>query len=50
MLAEEPLEDIREQLPMARDITDEAFGRSIVLADPDGVTIQVNEHDQELYT
>ena len=33
----------------ARGIADEAFGRSIVLQDPNGLQIQVNEHDRELY-
>ncbi len=34
---------------VARGIADEAFGRSIVLQDPNGLQIQVNEHDRELY-
>jgi hypothetical protein len=29
---------------------DEAFGRSLVVTDPDGLEIQINEHDHELYT
>jgi len=28
---------------------DEAFGRSLGATDPDGVRVQVNEHDRELY-
>jgi catechol-2,3-dioxygenase len=28
-----------------RGITDETFGRSILLRDPDGNAVQVNEHD-----
>lgn len=32
-----------------RDIADEAFGRSVVITDPDGLTIQVNEHQTDLY-
>lgn len=34
----------------ARDITDEAFGRSLTVTDPDGLEIQINEHDSDLYT
>jgi catechol 2,3-dioxygenase-like lactoylglutathione lyase family enzyme len=49
MLAEEPLERLAEVSALARGIADEAFGRSIVLQDPDGLQIQVNEHDRELY-
>jgi catechol 2,3-dioxygenase-like lactoylglutathione lyase family enzyme len=30
---------------LARGIADEAFGRSLVLRDPDGLRLQVNEHD-----
>ncbi|MFI6910405.1 VOC family protein [Nonomuraea sp. NPDC050394] len=33
-----------------RGVADEAFGRSVVFADPDGLLIQINEHDEELYT
>jgi hypothetical protein len=29
---------------------DENFGRSLRVADPDGVLVQINEHDRELYT
>ncbi|MDE0527231.1 MAG: hypothetical protein OXH85_00800 [Truepera sp.] len=31
------------------NIADEAFGRSLLLGDPAGLTIQINEHDPELY-
>jgi catechol 2,3-dioxygenase-like lactoylglutathione lyase family enzyme len=34
---------------VARPIADEAFGRSFVLRDPDGLLLQVNEHDGELH-
>ncbi|MCC6615912.1 MAG: VOC family protein [Anaerolineae bacterium] len=49
-----PLEMLRENLrergiTPARDIIDEAFGRSLVLRDPDGLLIQIDEHDPELY-
>ena len=48
------LEDLVERLAAdgiepARGIADEAFGRSLVLVDPDGLKIQVNEHDPEFY-
>jgi catechol 2,3-dioxygenase-like lactoylglutathione lyase family enzyme len=51
----EPLEALTARLkaasvPLERDIADEAFGRSILLRDPDGMLIQINEHDLELYT
>ena len=29
---------------------DESFGRSLRVVDPDGMLVQVNEHDRELYT
>lgn len=50
MVAEEPLERIADGTPVARGIADEAFGRSIILQDPNGLQIQVNEHDRELYS
>jgi catechol 2,3-dioxygenase-like lactoylglutathione lyase family enzyme len=31
-------------------ISDESFGRSLIVRDPDGLPIQINEHDVELYT
>lgn len=31
-------------------IMDENFGRSLRVRDPDGVRVQINEHDHELYT
>jgi hypothetical protein len=31
-------------------IVDENFGRSLRVVDPDGVAVQVNEHDSALYT
>ncbi len=43
------LEDVLAELRAAgaevvRGITDEPFGRSLVVADPDGLPLQVNEH------
>ena len=48
MVAEEPLERI--DVALARGIADEAFGRSLVVEDPNGLRIQVNEHDRELHS
>ena len=52
--ADEPLEDIAKRV---RDngfepepILDENFGRLIRVRDPDGVVVQINEHDPSLYT
>jgi catechol 2,3-dioxygenase-like lactoylglutathione lyase family enzyme len=45
MVAEEPLERVAETVAPARGIADEAFGRSLVLRDPNGLDIQVNEHE-----
>jgi len=49
-----PLEEIvahweNAGIEPTRDITDEAFGRSAVVTDPDGLAIQVNEHAPDLY-
>jgi catechol 2,3-dioxygenase-like lactoylglutathione lyase family enzyme len=49
LVADEPLERLVGAMPVARGIADEAFGRSLVLRDPNGLQIQVNEHDPELY-
>ena len=51
----EPLERFRDTLvdtgtASVGPIMDEAFGRSLVVTDPDGLEIQINEHDHELYT
>jgi hypothetical protein len=50
----EPLEKVVSRLEdagvdVARGIADEAFGRSIRLVDPEGMSIQINEHDPDLY-
>jgi predicted lactoylglutathione lyase len=51
---DEKLEDLAERLTAAgfepEAILDENFGRSLQVTDPDGVLVQVNEHDRELYT
>jgi catechol 2,3-dioxygenase-like lactoylglutathione lyase family enzyme len=49
LVAERPLEDITSDLggvgvDAARPICDEPFGRSMVVEDPDGLQIQINEH------
>lgn len=44
-VSEEPLERIAEVVAPYRGIADEAFGRSLVVQDPNGIKIQVNEHD-----
>lgn len=55
MTAQQPLEQIRDDLRSAgvtpaSDIVDEAFGRSLLIHDPDGLPIQINEHDLDLYS
>jgi catechol 2,3-dioxygenase-like lactoylglutathione lyase family enzyme len=49
MVAGARLEDVRDTveaagLALARGIADEAFGRSLVVRDPDGLEIQINQH------
>jgi catechol 2,3-dioxygenase-like lactoylglutathione lyase family enzyme len=52
--ADEPLEAVVSRLAAAEftaePILDESFGRSVRVRDPDGVFVQVNEHDRTLYT
>ncbi len=52
--ADEPLELITSRLRSAgfepETIMDENFGRSLRVRDPDGIWVQVNAHDRELYT
>jgi catechol 2,3-dioxygenase-like lactoylglutathione lyase family enzyme len=52
--AQEPLEDVVARLTAAgyephTAIVDEAYGRSFTVRDPEGLLIQVNEHDRELH-
>jgi predicted lactoylglutathione lyase len=35
---------------MERPVTDEAFGFSMMVRDPDDLPIQINQHDTDLYT
>lgn len=52
--ADEPLETVRARLNDAgfpgAAIVDESHGRSLRILDPEGVPVQVNEFDRELYT
>ena len=49
LVAEEPLEEVadRHSAALTRPPTDEAFGRSLALRDPDGLALTVNEHDRD---
>ncbi len=49
LVADEPLETVADRLQaegvaIERGIQDEAFGRSLVVRDPDGTPVQINEH------
>jgi hypothetical protein len=50
----ERLEDIAARLQAAgfepEPLTDEGFGHSLRVQDPDGVWVQINLYDRELYT
>ncbi|MGI8723646.1 MAG: VOC family protein [Geodermatophilaceae bacterium] len=52
--ADEPLEAITSRLRSAgyepEPIVDENFGHSVRVCDPDGIWVQINAHDRELYT
>ncbi|MEU0790587.1 VOC family protein [Amycolatopsis sp. NPDC005961] len=51
---DEPLEDVANRLRAAGyapgPVLDEGFGRSLRVPDPDGVPVQINAYDRELYT
>jgi hypothetical protein len=49
LVATEPLESLAARFEVVGGIVDEAFGRSVMTGDPDGLQIQVNEHDPDLY-
>ncbi|MBV7328472.1 hypothetical protein KFU94_09470 [Chloroflexi bacterium TSY] len=36
----------RLDVPIVRDILDEGFGRTLVISDPDGNIISINENDE----
>lgn len=48
LVATEPLDDLIErwgdEVGITRGIQDETFGRSLLVTDPDGTVIQINEH------
>ena len=46
LVSVEPLERVAELVAPYRGIADEAFGRSLVVQDPNGMKVQVNEHDR----
>lgn len=47
---ENVVDKLREEgIEPDRGITDEAFGRSILIRDPDGLPIQINQHEQDFY-
>jgi catechol 2,3-dioxygenase-like lactoylglutathione lyase family enzyme len=52
--ADEPLADVVNRLRQAgfepEPIVDENFGQSMRVRDPDGVWVQVNANDRDLYT
>lgn len=55
MTAHSSLEEIQKSLresgiEVNTEIADEAFGRSLTILDPDGLAIQINEHDPEFYS
>jgi hypothetical protein len=51
---DELLEDVAERLRKAGyepgPVIDEGFGRSLRVPDPDGVPVQINAYDRDLYT
>jgi hypothetical protein len=53
-VTEEPLEALVSRLESEgidhSGIADENFGRLLRVTDPDGMVIQINEHDPELYS
>lgn len=54
LVTDEPLEEVARRLDAAgydhEPIADEAFGRFMQVVDPDGLVLQVQEHDPSLYT
>ena len=51
--SEEPLEVVRDRLHAAgfadAHIVDEAYGRTLVVTDPDGIRVSVDEVQEDLY-
>ena len=55
LISSRPLEEVREQLNakgfvIDTEIADEGYGRSLMVHDPTGATILINEYDPELYS
>jgi predicted lactoylglutathione lyase len=55
LTAHDKLETVMDRLQEAgvtvtNEIADEAFGRSLPIRDPDGLPIQINEHDPKRYS
>jgi catechol 2,3-dioxygenase-like lactoylglutathione lyase family enzyme len=52
--ADEPLDDVAARLRAAGfapgPVIDEGFGHSLRVPDPDGVWVQINRYDRDLYT
>lgn len=44
LVADDSLESLLDRVTVVRPIAEEPFGRSLVVQDPDGNLIQVNEH------
>ena len=54
LVADEPLRSLADRLEEAgveavQPVLDESFGYSMVIRDPDGLPIQINQHDTDLY-
>lgn len=54
LVATEPLRELEDRLRAAgvevvRPVTDEGFGYSMEVRDPDGLLVQINQHEKELY-
>ena len=45
LVTHETLETVMERVTAIDGITEQPFGRSIVVVDPDGTKIQINEHN-----
>lgn len=54
LVTDEPLEEVARRLDAAgydyEPIADEAFGRFMQVVDPDGLLVQLQEHDPSIYT
>jgi catechol 2,3-dioxygenase-like lactoylglutathione lyase family enzyme len=55
LVSDEPLEEVEARLhragfPPEGTIVDQAWGRSLYVRAPDGMVVQIDEQDRELYT